>query len=123
MIQLTKFGLVGIGSLIIDTIFYWFINNYIFSGYFVPRFFSISLAISWNFILNRHWTFNASRDCLDKQIFRYACVLALTSGLNFLVAYFLITSLKISEMYSIIFTSFLIATLNFMMHSLVSFRK
>jgi putative flippase GtrA len=123
MIQLVKFGLVGISTLIIDILFYWIINNYIFSGYFGPRFFSILSAISWNFILNRHWTFNASNGYLDKQIIRYACVLLLTSGLNFLVTYFLITSLKINEIYSIIFTSFLIATFNFIMHSLVSFKK
>jgi len=70
-----------------------------------------------NFMLGRHWTFEAADQAVRGQMFRYAAIAALSLILNSLGVYFLTDYLGIYYLFSKVITAFLVAVLfNFPLH-------
>jgi putative flippase GtrA len=76
--QLMKFGIVGLGGMIIDFSLTWFLKESLQVNQYVANSFGFTLAVCCNFFINKYWTFNCKEVWLP-QFIRY--ILIASTGL------------------------------------------
>jgi putative flippase GtrA len=63
--RLIKFAITGGTAFAIDFSIYFVLTRFFHVPYLVSRTFSIGAAFTWNFLLNRNWTFRATEGLAD----------------------------------------------------------
>jgi len=89
ILKFIVFCLVGGTAALIDLLFFN-LFFFVYSNFILSRILSISIAIIYNFFMNRNITFSAKRYSLKKQIFKYIFVYILAGIINLLVGITLI---------------------------------
>lgn len=87
------FCIVGLISFLIDIAF---VNVFFFLGlpFYISRTFSITIALLFNFYINRNFTFNSTKKSINKQIFPYVTVYAISNLINLLLSILIVYIFK-----------------------------
>ncbi len=121
--RLIKFAITGGSALLLDMGLYMLFTRVFGLPYITSRALSLSIAVIWNFTLNRQWTFQATSEKVRYQAPRFVLVLISTSILNLALMKFGITVLHLYDLLVIIVNSVLIMFINFYAHALWSYKK
>ena len=116
LFRFVKFLMIGGSALLIDIFFYYIFTRWLFLPYLLGRAFSISIAIFWNFYLNRVWTFSASTGSMLSQFWKFLFVIGGTSLLNLLCMHIGVSVLGLNDIGVILGVSILLALVNFVAH-------
>jgi putative flippase GtrA len=111
-----RFSIIGISALALDVGIYYYLTRFHHVPYLVSRAISLSIAIVWNFSLNRSWTFQATDGSVAKQAPKFLLVILCTSVLSLALLKFGVTVLHIHDLIVIFIVSFLIMVINFSSH-------
>jgi putative flippase GtrA len=114
--RLIKFSIIGGSALVIDIGIYIFLTRIEHIQYIISRLISLSIAIFWNFNLNRHWTFQAVSEKVNRQFVKFLIVIISTSLLSLILMKIGVSVLHIYDLLVIIIVSFLILLINFFAH-------
>jgi dolichol-phosphate mannosyltransferase len=97
-VQLFKFGLVGGSGYVINLAVFALLDQAFGVHHLLAALFSFCVAVTNNFILNRHWTFQASGGHAGFQAARFFAVSVLALGVNLVVLYLLVDVASASEL-------------------------
>lgn len=120
--RLIKFAFVGGSAFVIDFAIYFVLTRFGHIPYIASRIVSISLAMIWNFTMNRNWTFQAKTGKVRRQAPRFLIVMALTSLLNLVLMRVGVSSLHLNDLLVLVVVSLLIMLINFSAHQLWSYK-
>lgn len=120
--RMVKFALVGGSAFAIDFGIYFALTRLGHLPYLPSRVGSIACAFSWNFLLNRQWTFRAQAGRVSSQAVRFVTVMGITSLLNLGLMHIAITRLHWNDLLTLLAVSILIMGINFLAHSLWSYK-
>jgi putative flippase GtrA len=97
-VQLFKFGLVGGSGYVINLAVFALLDQAFGVHHLLAALFSFCVAVTNNFILNRHWTFQASGGHAGFQAARFFAVSVMALGVNLVVLYLLVDVASASEL-------------------------
>jgi putative flippase GtrA len=89
-IQLFKFGLVGASGYVINLAVFALLDQALGIHHLVAAVLSFCVAVTNNFALNRHWTFQAAAGHAGFQAARFFAVSVLGLGVNLILLYLLV---------------------------------
>ncbi len=89
-VQLFKFGVVGVTGYVVNLIVFGLLNQGLGVYHLLAAVASFCVAVSNNFLLNRHWTFQATGGHAGFQAARFFAVSVLALGVNLLFLYLLV---------------------------------
>lgn len=121
--KLTKFILTGGVALAIDVAIYYALTRYGGIYYLLARTFSLSVAILWNFSINRYWTFQATEGKVSRQALRFILVILSTSLLSLGMMKVGVSILHFHDLSVLLVVSAITTLINFSAHSLWSYKK
>ena len=121
--RFSKFLVIGGSALLLDIAIYYVLTRELHTPYLLGRICSLSIAIFWNFYLNRIWTFAAQEGALVSQFRRFVTVIGATSLLNLGLMHVGIALFGFYDIAVILGVSILLTVLNFITHSLWSYAK
>lgn len=121
--RLTKFVITGGVALVIDMVIYFILTRYGHIHYLLSRTLSLSIAVIWNFSINRIWTFRIVSGDIIGQVSRFLVVISVTSCLNLVLMHIGVSYLHLNDLLVIILISAFITLFNFTAHSFWSYAK
>jgi len=80
MLRLGQYGLVGASGIPVDMAVVWVAFSVVGSHYLVAQVAAFAVAVTWNFALNYHWTFNAPDGSLPRQYLGYVGIQSAALG-------------------------------------------
>jgi putative flippase GtrA len=89
-VQLFKFGVVGVSGYVINLIVFALLTQSFGVYHLLAAVASFCVAVSNNFLVNRHWTFRATEGHAGFQAMRFFMVSLLALGVNLLFLYLLV---------------------------------
>jgi len=84
-LQLVRFGVVGGIGFVVNLIVYWLFVHRVGVDYHVAAVMAWVVAVANNFVLNRHWTFDAGDGKAHFQAIRFVLVALLALGVSLLL--------------------------------------
>ena len=69
--QFIKFCLVGLTNLVFDFSVYFFLTRFLHLYFVLANVFSFTVAVTWSFWLNKHWTFKNHLKDYQRQYLRF----------------------------------------------------
>lgn len=123
MIEVLKFGLVGISNTIVYlTIYFIFIKLGI--HYLIANFMGYLISSMCGYILNKIWVFEYKKNILfEKSLYKYYITYIIAFGLNISLLYYLVDIIKISEMISPLLILCITVPFNFFMSKYWVYKK
>jgi putative flippase GtrA len=89
-VQLFKFGVVGVSGYVVNLVVFALLTQGAGMYHLLAAVASFCVAVSNNFLLNRHWTFQATEGHAGFQAARFFTVSVLALGVNLLFLYLLV---------------------------------
>jgi dolichol-phosphate mannosyltransferase len=89
-VQLFKFGVVGATGYVLNLLVFGVLNQGLGVNHLLAAVASFCVAVSNNFLLNRHWTFQATEGHAGFQAARFFAVSVLALGVNLALLYLLV---------------------------------
>jgi len=89
-VQLFKFGLVGVTGYVVNLIVFALLTQELEMHHLLAAVASFCVAVTNNFLWNRHWTFQATEGHAGFQAIRFFAVSVLALGVNLLFLYLLV---------------------------------
>jgi putative flippase GtrA len=89
-VQLFKFGLVGGSGYVVNLVVFAVLTEAAGIHHIAAAVLSFGVAVSNNFLLNRHWTFQATEGHAGFQAARFFAVSLLALGVNLVFLYLLV---------------------------------
>ena len=89
-VQLFKFGVVGGSGYVLNLIVFALLTEALGMHHIVAAVLAFCVAVSNNFLLNRHWTFQATEGRAGFQAVRFFAVSLLALGVNLVFLYLLV---------------------------------
>ena len=118
-----KFSTSGlIGVLINFSLTFILKENLKINKYFSSSF-SLLIALTFNYILNRYWTFQVIMEPIYSQFFKFFLVVLISVFFNHFIVFLFHIFLKINFYYSKLIAVLLVFIWNFTMHSLYTFNS
>jgi putative flippase GtrA len=121
-LQLVQFGLVGGIGFVVNLAVYSLFVHAIGVDYHVAAVIAWIVAVINNFLLNRHWTFDARDGRMHFQAMRFVVVSALAFGVSLLLLTFFVESAGIAKVPAQALAVACATPLNFLGNKLWSFR-
>lgn len=118
-----KFGIIGGSALVIDIAIYYLLTRTWQVPYLLSRSVSLTVALFWNFTLNRNWTFRAMTGKVGHQAVRFLTVMAVTSLLSLFLMRVGVSTLGLPDLLVLLTVSVLITLINFFSHSRWSYKS
>lgn len=97
-IQLFKFGLVGGSGYLINLAVFAFLTGILDVHHIAAAIAAFAVAVTNNFLWNRHWTFSAASGAARFQAPRFFAVSVASLGLNLAVLQLLISSAGVGDL-------------------------
>src|SRR3954449_6881205 len=88
--QLFKFGVVGVTGYVVNLIIFALLTQELEMYHLLAAVASFGVAVTNNFLWNRHWTFQATEGHAGFQAIRFFAVSVLALGVNLLFLYLLV---------------------------------
>jgi putative flippase GtrA len=120
-VQLFKFGVVGATGYVINLLVFGLLNQGLGVYHLLAAVASFCVAVSNNFLLNRHWTFKATEGHAGFQAIRFFAVSVLALGVNLLLLYLLVDVVSAPELPSQAIAVALAMPFNFLGNKLWTF--
>jgi putative flippase GtrA len=89
-VQLFKFGVVGVTGYVVNLIVFALLTQELDMYHLLAAVASFCVAVTNNFLWNRHWTFQATEGHAGFQAIRFFAVSLLALGVNLLFLYLLV---------------------------------
>jgi dolichol-phosphate mannosyltransferase len=121
-LQLVRFSLVGAVGFVVNIAVYTLCVHAIGIDYHVAAVLAWLVAVMNNFILNRHWTFDASGRAAHRQAVRFFVVSLVALGFGLLVLTLLVEVLGVAKVPAQALAVGAAVPLNFLGNKLWSFR-
>lgn len=122
--QLIRFGMVGLSGFVITFLLFWAFHNQLGLHYLIAHALAFLVAVSNNFVWNRHWTFRTRRDGLDPsaQIRRFFII---SGGASAIAAGFLslFVQLGLTPLPSEVIATGIVTPISFLGNRLWSFAQ
>ena len=94
--QLVRFAIVGASGYAINLVVFWFVTNRLGLHHVPAAIVAFIVAVTNNFLWNRHWTFRAADGHAGFQAARFFTVSVISLGVNIVILQLLI-ALGLSE--------------------------
>ena len=118
-----KYAVTGGTAIAIDFAIYVVLTRFGHLPYLASRAVSFSLALFWNFTVNRNWTFQAKTGKVSQQAPRFLIVMALTLLLNLILMRIGVSNLHLNDLFVLVVVTSLTAIVNFSAHLLWSYKS
>ena len=120
-VQLFKFGVVGVTGYVINLIVFALLTETLSLYHLLAAVASFCVAVTNNFLWNRHWTFRATEGHAGFQAARFFAVSVLALGINLLLLYLLVDVASAPELPSQAIAVALAMPFNFLGNKLWTF--
>jgi dolichol-phosphate mannosyltransferase len=120
--QLFKFCLVGASGTILNFAVFATLNKWFGLHYLIAATFSFLVAVTSNYLLNRHWTFRGKRGHFGYQGLRFFVVSTVVLGLNLAILHLMIKA-GFGTLFSQAVAIAACVPVNFLGNKLWSFRR
>ena len=118
---LLKFALVGLLGVMINFSSTWILKDIINANKYFSNATGYSIAMTFNFILNKIWTFSDGYDIIFLQIFKFLFVISMGVLLNHLIVFYFHEKNKLNFYFSKLIAVAMVFVWNFSMHSYFTF--
>jgi dolichol-phosphate mannosyltransferase len=122
-VQLVKFSLVGASGYVINLAVYSSLLKGAGVNYRAAAVLAFCVAVTNNFLWNRHWTFKATEDHAGFQAARFLVVSLVALAFNLIVLEFLVSIAEVAKIPAQAIAVLAATPLNFVGNKLWSFRK
>jgi putative flippase GtrA len=120
-VQLFKFGVVGATGYVLNLLVFGLLNQGLGVNHLLAAVASFCVAVSNNFLLNRHWTFQATQGHAGFQAARFFAVSVMALGVNLALLYLLVDVASAPELPSQAIAVALAMPFNFLGNKLWTF--
>jgi dolichol-phosphate mannosyltransferase len=121
-LQLMRFGLVGASGFVVNLAVYALCVHALGVPYQAAAVLAWLVAVTNNFVINRHWTFDASAGALHFQALRFFFVSLIAFGLNLLLLTLFVEAASMAKVPAQAIAVVASTPLNFIGNKLWSFR-
>ncbi|MBE0428505.1 MAG: GtrA family protein [Thermoleophilia bacterium] len=121
--QFWKYCLVGTSGFLVNMLVFWLMISGTGAHYWIAGTVSFSVAVTNNFILNRHWTFGRADGAIFSQARRFLIISISSWALNMAMLRLLIEEAHMNQYLAQIFAISMVTGLNFLGNKLWSFRQ
>ncbi len=122
-VQLVKFGMVGATGYAVNLAVYEFARSVLDIHYMAAAVLAFLVAVTNNFLLNRHWTFDAADGHAGFQAARFLTVSVIALGFNLVVLKVLVSTFGVAEFPAQAIAVICATPLNFVGNKLWSFSR
>jgi putative flippase GtrA len=122
-LQLVKFSAVGASGYVVNLAVYTTLVQAFDVHYILAAVLAFCVAVTNNFLWNRHWTFKASEGHMGFQAARFFAVSLLALGLNLIVLELLVSAADVEKVPAQAIAILAATPLNFIGNKLWSFGK
>ena len=122
-VQLVKFSAVGASGYVVNLAVYGTLVKAFSVHYILAAMLAFCVAVTNNFLWNRHWTFRASAGHMGFQAARFFMVSLLALGLNLIVLEALVSYADVEKLLAQAIAILAATPLNFIGNKLWSFGK
>ena len=122
-LQLVKFSAVGASGYVVNLAVYGTLVKALDVHYILAAVLAFCVAVTNNFLWNRHWTFRATEGHMGFQAARFFAVSVLALGLNLIVLEFLVSVAGVEKLLAQAIAILAATPLNFIGNKLWSFGK
>ena len=113
---LLKFSIAGIAGVLINFCLCIVMKELLNINKYFSNSFSLVIALTVNFFLNRNWAFSKNFGNIVDQSLKFSLVVIVSIVLNHLIVYIFTEKIKINFYYSKIFAVGVLFLWNFLMH-------
>jgi putative flippase GtrA len=121
-LQLVRFGVVGATGFVVNVGVYALCVHVLAIDYRVAFVLAWAVAVTNNFLLNRHWTFDAAAGSVRFQAVRFVAVSLVAAGFGFVLLTVLVESVGVAKVPAEALAVAASTPLNFLGNKLWSFR-
>src|SRR5271157_5124194 len=121
-LQLVRFALVGAAGFVVNLVVYAICVHALGIEYHVAAAIAWLVAVLNNFVLNRHWTFDAREDAAHRQAVRFVLVSLVAFGFSQLLLTVFVVSAGLAKVPAQALAVAAATPLNFLGNKLWSFR-
>jgi len=118
---LLKFALVGLLGVMINFSSTWILKDIINANKYFSNATGYSIAMTFNFILNKIWTFSDGYDIIFLQILKFLFVISMGVLLNHFIVFYFHEKNKLNFYFSKLIAVAMVFVWNFSMHSYFTF--
>lgn len=97
-IQLFKFGVVGGSGYLVNLVVFAVLVGVVDAHHLIAAVGAFLVAVTNNFLINRHWTFDAADDHAGFQAARFFTVSVASLGVNLIALTLLVDSVEMAEL-------------------------
>ena len=119
---LLKFSLIGIIGVVINFLITFLLKEYLKVYKYVSNSFGYLIAISFNFLANKFFTFKSDSSEIYDEVFKFIIVTSIGILINHIVVYLLTEKKNMNFYFSKIAAVIVVFIWNFTLHSIFTFK-
>ena len=119
---LLKFSLIGIIGVVINFLITSLLKEYLKVNKYVSNSFGYLIAISFNFLANKFFTFKSDSSEIYDEVFKFIIVTSIGILINHIVVYLLTEKKNMNFYFSKIAAVIVVFIWNFTLHSIFTFK-
>ena len=119
---LLKFSLIGIIGVVINFLITFLLKEYLKVNKYVSNSFGYLIAISFNFLANKFFTFKSDSSEIYDEVFKFIIVTSIGILINHIVVYLLTEKKNMNFYFSKIAAVIVVFIWNFTLHSIFTFK-
>lgn len=123
IIQLFKFGMVGLSGLLIDFSVTYFFKEQLHFNPYLANTLGFSFAVVNNYLINRAWTFKSKEQAIIKQFGKFLLIAMIGLGLNTLCIYLLQQQLHLPFYLAKLIAIIIVFAWNYTINATLTFSK
>ena len=119
---LLKFSLIGIIGVVINFLITFLLKEYLKVNKYVSNSFGYLIAISFNFLANKFFTFKSNNSEIYNEVIKFIIVTSIGILINHIVVYLLTEKKNMNFYFSKIAAVIVVFIWNFTLHSIFTFK-
>lgn len=119
--RILKFGIVGAISFVIDFGLTYILKEKLKQNKFIANTTGFAISATFNFIINRYWTFHSLEDDMYIQFVKFISIASFALLLNTIIIYVLNTKIRFNFYISKLIAVFIVMFYNYSMNALFTF--
>ena len=123
IIQLFKFGMVGLSGLLIDFSVTYFFKEHLHFNPYLANILGFCFAVVNNYLINRAWTFKSKEQAIIQQFGKFLLIAMIGLGLNTLCIYLLQQQLHLPFYLAKLIAIVIVFAWNYTINATLTFSK
>ena len=119
---LLKFSLIGIIGVVINFLITFLLKEYLKVNKYVSNSFGYLIAISFNFLANKFFTFKSDNSEIYSEVIKFIIVTSIGILINHIIVYLLTEKKNMNFYFSKIAAVIVVFIWNFTLHSIFTFK-